>query len=443
MRQRRLVAGGIVLASVWVACTFSTRIDNVAIDATPDAGPCKEAPAFECADGTTLRTCITVGIAPAEMPCSWGCKDTGSQHHCGVIVPSGGGATIADTDPTTFGALGDLVIDVPATIDGTAGTISGVTAGFVHALRAGDTIAVFRVKSLTINAPIKLVGVAAIVFVADGPIVVNAVIDAKGSCGSNDLATLAGPGGFSGGLAAATDGSGSGGGKGAIATGGAGGGGHGGSGGSGGTGAAAQLGGNGGVMAGTPTIDALVGGAGGGATDGAAGRARGGGGGGALQLVSNTKIVLASGGINAGGCAGDSGQGNGPDGGGGGGAGGAILLEAPIIEGVDGKLAVNGGGGGAGDDATEATGGQATLSRIPAAGAQAATDGGSGGSGGAGATYAGTKAPDNLLHAGGGGGGVGRIRLNTRSGDVAATGEMSPALTDANSTCTAGSANVQ
>jgi hypothetical protein len=35
MRRRRLVAGGIVLASIWVACTFSTPI--VAIDATPDA----------------------------------------------------------------------------------------------------------------------------------------------------------------------------------------------------------------------------------------------------------------------------------------------------------------------------------------------------------------------------------------------------------------------
>jgi hypothetical protein len=162
-------------------------------------------------------------------PCGWGCKETGSQHHCGAIMPSGGGATIADADPTTFGALGDLVIAAPTTIDGTAGTITGVTAGFERTLRAGDTIAVFRVKSLTINAAIKLAGVAAIVFVADGPIVVNALIDAKGSCGSNDAATLAGPGGFSGGLAAAADGSGAGGGKGAIATGGAGGGGYGGS----------------------------------------------------------------------------------------------------------------------------------------------------------------------------------------------------------------------
>ena len=106
MRRRRLVACGTVLASVWVACTFSTRVDQVAIDAvTPDAGPCKEAPSFECADGTTLRACVTVGLAPTETPCSWGCMKSGSQHHCGKLMPAGGAATIVDTDPAAFASF--------------------------------------------------------------------------------------------------------------------------------------------------------------------------------------------------------------------------------------------------------------------------------------------------------------------------------------------------
>jgi hypothetical protein len=443
MRRRRVVAVGIVAGTVWVACSFSTPIEQVAIDAPPpDAGPCMEAPTFECAGQTTLRKCVTVGVTPTDEECNWGCERGTAVHHCGTITPAGGGATAADADPTTFGALGDIVIDAMTTIDGTAGTITTVTAGFTRELRATNTIAVFRMKSLTINAPVKLTGAAAIVFVTDGPIVINAIVDARGVCGIDDNAALPGPGGFPGGVAATDNGSGSGGGKVGVATGGGGGGGFGGSGGSGGTGAALQIGGAGGVTNGTETIDLLFGGGGGGATAGGGGHARGGGGGGAVQLVSNTKIVLMSDGINAGGCGGDSGNGGGDDGGGGGGAGGAILLEAPSIEGP-GALAVNGGGGGAGDNAVAGTGNQASLDRVPAAGAQGSTTGGSGGPGGAGATYAGTKGIDDLMHAGGGGGGVGRIRLNTRSGGVLANGVMSPGLGDANSTCTAGSANVQ
>jgi len=431
------------VAGTFLACTFSTTTKNVEIDgATPDAGPCMTAPSFECADGTTLRACSVEGALPQEIACNWGCQTAGSAHHCGEIMPSGGTATLDDMKPANFDNVDDIMIGALTTIDGTAGTISTVTTGFAHTLRMAGQVAVFRVKSLTINAPVRMTGSAAIVIIADGPIVVNAVVEAKGSCGTGDAAATPGPGGFPGGVAATDDGSGSGGGKVGVAGAGGGGGGHGGTGGSGGVGPAAQAGGSGGVIVGTPTIDMLVGGAGGGATAGAGGHARGGGGGGAVQLVSNTKIVLMSGGIDAGGCGGDSGAGGGDDGGGGGGAGGAILLEAPVIEGT-GKLAVNGGGGGAGDDAAAAAGAQATLDRVPAPGALGTSGGGSGGPGAAGATYDGTKGVDDATHAGGGGGGIGRIRLNTRTGTVAATGEMSPALTDPNSTCTAGSANVQ
>ena len=431
-----------MLATTWAACTFSTKV-NEAIDASPDAppdaGPCLQADTYECA-GDKLRHCVAVGSAPDESDCFWGCKTTGSQHHCGEVTPKGGGATIMDT--RGLGSLGDIVISAPATIDGTAGTITNHTTGFVREMRATNKIAVFRMKSLTINAPVKLAGSAAIVFVTEGPIVVNAIVDAKGTCGVDDDAATPGPGGFAGGLTA-TDNGGGGAGGGKVGTGsaGAGGGGHGGSGGAGGK-RATQDGGLGGMPIGDEFITMLAGGGGGGATAGGGGHARGGGGGGAVQMVSNTKIVLMSGGIDAGGCGGDSGAGGGDDGGGGGGAGGAILLEAPTIEGP-GSLAVNGGGGGAGDDATEDRGKKATLNRVFAEGAMGNAAGGSGGSGAAAAVFIGTKGVDQGQHAGGGGGGVGRIRLNTRTGTVTATGMMSPGLDDPNSTCTAGSADVQ
>lgn len=375
----------------------------------------------------------------AGMTCPWGCID----ERCAVVVPAGGGVRPEDTKPETLATLGEIVLPSGTTIDGSAGTITNVTGGFTHELRAGGTIAVFRMKSLTITGQVKLIGPAAIAIVTDGAIVVNAVVDAKGSCGSNENATLPGPGGFRGGLAAGTNGSGAGAGSGTVAKAGAGGGGNGTRGGSGGIGPLMAPGGAGGAIAGTPTIDMLFGGGGGGCTDGGGGRGMGGGGGGAVQLVSNTRITLASGGIDAGGCPGDSGQGNGEDGGGGGGAGGTILLEAPIIDGTNGRLAVNGGGGGAGDDGTDATGAKSTLSRSQAAGANSTATGGGGGSGAAGSAAAVKGDDDATTHAGGGGGGIGRIRFNTRNGSVMFTGVSSPTLDDPASTCTAGTATVQ
>lgn len=428
MKGRRYLAAGVVALTVVVACTFSKQLG------TTDAGPCATAPSATCADDATLQQCTTVGAPPTTIACAWGCK----ADHCGVVAPAGGGVTTDDTQPDGLATLGDIVIESAATIDGTAGTITGIAGGFSATPRGG--IVVFRMKSLTVNAPVKLAGSAAIAIVTDGPIVVNARIDVKGTCGPNDAAIQPGPGGFAGAAGSSASAAGSGGGGGALLATGAGGGGNGTTGGSGGT-VAARAVGSGGAIIGTATIEVLVGGGGGGASDGGGGRARGGGGGGAIQLVSNTRISLASGGIDAGGCPGDSAAGNGDDGGGGGGAGGTILLEAPVIEG-DGKLAVNGGGGGAGHDETAQTGSQSTLSRLPALGGTLGANGAAGGAGAAGSSAA-LPGFDATNHAGGGGGGIGRIRFNTRDGSVTATGEMSPSLQDPSSTCTAGPANVQ
>jgi hypothetical protein len=398
-----------------VACTFSARLGGGTGD-----------------DDDAMPMC-------GGMTCNWGCIE----NRCAIVAPAGGGVTPMDTKPETLAALGDLVLPAGTTINGTSGKISDVTAGFTFEPRVGGKIGVFRMKSLTINGPVKLEGAAAIAIVADGPIVVTGVVEAKGACGSNDLATLPGPGGFAGGLAAGANAVGPGSGGGAVLKAGAGGGGNGTRGGDGGTGPSSAAGGAGGAIASTPTIDMLFGGGGGGATDGGGGRGRGGGGGGAVQLVSNTKITIVIGGIDAGGCPGDSGQGAGEDGGGGGGAGGTILLEAPIIDGAGVRLAVNGGGGGAGDDNTSPTGGKSTLDRTQAPGASSTATGGGGGSGGAGAAPAVKGDDDPATHAGGGGGGIGRIRFNTRDGTIGFTGVASPALGDPASTCTAGPASVQ
>jgi hypothetical protein len=440
-------SGHVLAYACLVGCKFSPS-GTPGDAAPPDAGPCLSAPTSECADDLTLRSCITAGLPPTDTPCPWGCKD-GADAHCGIVNPFGGGATPADTDPETFDALGTIVLGGPTTINGTAGTISGVTTGFEYAPRG--TIGVFRFKSLTIDAPVRLTGTRAIVLIADGPIVVSALIDARGDCTFDNGATAPGPGGFAGGTAAVDNGLGPGGGVVGTGQSGGGGGGHGGVGGQGGPIPLGAQGGAGGVVNGTAQITLLVGGSGGGATAGAGGHARGGGGGGAIQLVSNTRIVFAPGGaIDAGGCGGDSGKGGGEDGGGGGGAGGTILLEAPLIEGT-GALAVNGGGGGAGDDSdipeTRPTGfGEAgRLDRVPAAGAVGSPTGAGGGNGAAAASYDGEEGISSPDHAGGGGGAVGRIRFNTRLGitTVTVTGEMSPALGDPGSTCTAGTARVQ
>jgi hypothetical protein len=440
-------AGPILAIAVLASCKFTPQATGDA--APPDAGACLSAPSSECADDLTLRECITVNEQPIDTNCPWGCVTGNSDSHCGIVRPYGGGAMPDDTDPDNFDGLEPVVLS-GATIDGTAGTISGVPdSGFDYIPRAGNTIGVFRFKRLTIDGTVKLVGTRAIVLLSDGPIVVSGLLDAKGPCTFDDAAIEPGPGGFKGGKENIDSGLGPGGGRVGTAQAGAGGGGHGGAGGDGGSIPLGASGGLGGVVNGTATIDILVGGSGGGATAGGGGHARGGGGGGAIQLISNVRITLAPGGaIDAGGCGGDSGAGGSTDGGGGGGAGGAILLEAPVIDGP-GTLAVNGGGGGAGDDSemkeTRPTGyGEAgRLDRAAAAGAIGSATGAGGGRGAAAATYTGEIGAPSALHAGGGGGAVGRIRLNTRLGTVAATGEMSPGLDDEDSTCTAGFARVE
>ena len=176
-----------------------------------------------------------------------------------------------------------------------------------------------------------------------------------------------------------------------------------------GGGGGGTAGGAGGNPFGTPALIPLVGGSAGGST-------LSGSGGGALMLVAGNKVVVPTTGIvNAGG----GGNGDGVLGRAGAGSGGGILIEAPTVL-IAGKVAANGGGSGlSGFNATT----EATVTK----GATGSTAG-EGGGGDAIDGKPGALGPDNRYIAGGGGG-VGRIRINTASGSATISGSVSPTLT--------------
>jgi hypothetical protein len=398
---------------------------------------------MECI-GDVLRTCAMAGGSAVDIPCSWGC--VASPAHCAQLVPSGSGGVanngVMPGDIDAAGLADTMLTDI--TIDSDTGRIGtnanpllhhgsaqGIENGIDFQVRG--PIAMFRFKSLTLGGTITLIGKRPIALVADGPVAIGGVVDARGLCSS----FVAGPGGFNGGSAQGSNGGAPiatlGGGSGAAASSGGGGGGHGAQGGAGKDAA-------GGSAYGDPAITTLVGGAGGGA-GGGVNFGRGGGGGGALQIVSNTSITVGAGGINAGGCGGKPGTGNG-DSGGGGGAGGAILLEAPAVT-VTGALAANGGGGGGGGGGNAKAGANGTLGRVPAAGGQPNGKNEEGGSGAVGGTPA--QPGGSGLNPGGGGGAIGRIRINTRNnaGATLTGATLSPGPSDPENAFSTGSAATQ
>lgn len=293
---------------------------------------------------------------------------------------------------------------------------------------------------------VRVTGARALALIAPGPIKIEGLLDLQAGQAECSDARCAGPGGFAGSSVrvAAMRGDGPGGGGWGFAGGtalnesGAGGAGSCGSGGKGGDSGITEVGGAGGQPYQQPTLVPLCGGSGGGA--GGAGTQtgetgqRGGGGGGAIQIVSQTSVLIGStspataSGISAGGGGGQGDHGmNFNDGGGGGGSGGAILIEAPRIAiDSDAVLAVNGGGGGGGRNGTVDTnnGAPGSLSVMPAAGGAGER---SGGNGGAADTPNGRDASGSIGDGGaGGGGGAGRIRLNTLDGTITLRGQLSP-----------------
>ncbi|HEY6036558.1 MAG TPA: hypothetical protein VIV58_19905, partial [Kofleriaceae bacterium] len=196
---------------------------------------------------------------------------------------------------------------------------------------------------------------------------------------------------------------------------GGGGGGYGGSGGKGGgiLGIAGTT--NGGSPTGDPTLVPLRTGCWGGDS----GYGRGGAGGGAIQITSGTKITVS-------GAVGAPGYGGSVNGGGG--AGGSILLEAPTVT-IGGGVYANGGSGGCGAF-SGAMSSDGDLTTMPALGGPC-SNGQSGGNGGAGTTaptdgQSLVNTAGTTQYAGGGGGAVGRIRINTLDMTITGAGAQSP-----------------
>ena len=417
--------------------------DDAEIDALiPDASGCV-APSAECVAGSVLRVCGAVGEDPVDTSCALSCSPAGGAH-CTKLSPAGGAAVPADLSPSA--ALMDVTIGAAVTINGDDGSITGlrtagtgVISGIDYAVR--NNIAVFRFTKLAVDGAVMLRGAKPIVLVALEDITVSAPIDARGPC----TPMTPGPGGGAGGMnvsGTALPGGDPGGGPGGLQNDGRGGagGGHGAMGGAAGKTTGTSPGG--GVAFGDVVITTLRGGGGGGGGVGTTSGA-GGGGGGAVQLVANGKIELTGGGINAGGCGGLPAFFSG----GGGGAGGTILLEARTVTvGTNAYLTVNGGGGGgSGGGSNQGTAGmpgQPTTARAPAGNS---IQGGVSGRGGASSALAGEAGVDDTADGGAGGGGVGRIRINTLSGTATIQNGaiLSPTLNEAPTTTTQGMLVVQ
>ncbi|HEX7841952.1 MAG TPA: hypothetical protein VF469_30990 [Kofleriaceae bacterium] len=352
--------------------------------------------------------CNSDGTAEVSESCTLGCNAT--QVRCNDIDPSNGLGQYLDV---TSGEP-DFDLGTAATINTDNGTVmvDGKPVAMRSALVAqtsAPTILVFIVHSLT-AADVTITGDNAFAVVSSSDIKLGGVFAASAH------GSMPGPGRYNdgtcrGGEADTAVGQ---------ALGGAGGGGFGAAGGRGGTATndnGTSAGGAGGTSTGNANLVPLRGGCDGGELGTIAGT-----GGGAMQLVSRTKITV-SGVVAANGSSFI-----------GGGSGGGILLEAPIVE-ASGSVVANGGGGASGCllpmpgedgrlDAAPATGGLACGNNNGLAG----VNGGAGNSGagnGAGSSRTGEGAVV-VVFAGHGGGGVGRIRVNTTPGGFHRAGLFSP-----------------
>jgi len=400
------------------ACTFSP--------AGGDDGVCTPG-----CEGAALTTCPAGATgAPVIETCAEVCVATPAPH-CGRRLPSNLDA--ATLDPLLAEATASLILppgvdyafdtDTGAlTVAGTGATVPRVGTAFTL---LAPKLAVLVVDDFTLPAGVTLTGTGTrgLIVVAEGDIELDGVLDFGPGCvlgAEGDTKRCAGPGGGNGGKPGAVA-QGCAGGHNGAGDGGGAGGGFGTKGGRGGTGssnATAQDLDGCGDLAGNPLVP-LIGGSGGGA-GAAMSMASGGGGGGAVQLSAFGRLRLAGTAaeratIYVGGAGGQGSMGN--HGGGGGGAGGGILLEGTTIELVDAALIASGGGGGGGRggepgsdgrfDGAVAAGGSSSGGGDGGDGAVDASPAEDGAAGGGGA---------NTDGGGGGGGGLGRIRINTPSG---------------------------
>ena len=442
MQSGKLFFLALVLGAASTACVGDSSVPNDSggndVTTTNDGGNNGDVTTCtpSCTNATTLHDCTT----QSDVACNIGCVPTGTPH-CAVMQPA---SPVTQADLTAAG-VADLVISKLTVIHTDTGAIDGIRAansdptahevisqiGFQ--LFSGANVGVFTVKNFTVNDTIVAVarGGPALAIVAGDTITLAGTLDLRGTktdgtlCGASSPSAV-GPGGTAGGLGAGNDGVGAGAGHGAD-VGGGGGGGFGGTGGDGRKYTSEQAPsstGGASVQFALP----ISGGFGGGAN----GAGNGGGGGGAVQLVAANLIKIGggtkAGGVNAGGCGGFGAQNPSfPNtGGGGGGSGGEILLQSPAVNMLaNGVLAANGGAGGDGGG----FGAAGLLSDQPALAATSSTS--PGGNGAAGNTLNGVSVTTGTMTQGAGGGGaVGRIRIDNAAGAVTLGGGaiLSPSL---------------
>ncbi|MCE9572197.1 MAG: hypothetical protein K8W52_03490 [Deltaproteobacteria bacterium] len=429
------------------------HIANTCIASPFDAAPICTPGAFDRCDGDTLYRCDATGYAYEPVTCELGCSAAAGA--CRLCTPSSTACTngtvascdangdvvsskacplgcfqdqprCTDVDPSNglapyldlTTAVGvDLDLTDGAIIDTSTGAIKNgdgssvvVTNTLIAAPANGVPIRVFIVKSAHLRN-VRFESTArpapAFALVADGAISVAGSLDATGYIGTAPGVMAAGPCTGSSGTYINEPNN-------RTYVMGCGGGGYATSGGAGG--GINNLGGGAGGAAGqafvNPSLTPLRGGCdGAGYGDGAES------GGGAIQFVSRTRIDLgAAATINANGNGGAAPQQTQ----GGGGSGGGILLEAPEVSLAAGAALVANGGGGASTDnggsaglvaAMGAPGGACAVqtSRCGAGGVGASANAGPGVGGSA--DY--TNATNAYVTAGGGGGSVGYVRVNT------------------------------
>jgi hypothetical protein len=401
-------------------CIAQPPID-AAIDAPVDApaAGCAAGSAIACS-GDTLTTCAADGHTTTTTTCSLGCSDAGGSH-CEQVVPSNGLQVYLDMTPFPVDltlAGGTLDLDT-SQFTPTGGSAVAIPSFTVAAPAGGASIVVFVGKKitlgeLTISSDMTTgSGPAAAFLATDDLAVAGPVLVASGAVNISGCTGTTGPftepggadyGGGGGGGAHATDGA-----DGGIVPNGVAGGVH-------------------GVAAGTDELVPLRGGCPGGFSAGIAG-SLGGRGGGAIQLFSLTSVDINAS-IIADGLVSSIADNFGGTNYGGGGGGGGILIEAPSVTlDIAGFLLARGGGGSSGDFQPL----EAPDSGSPIPGAVSQVHDGTrvnGGAGGtsttapvAGANTAAAVSGESIVRAaGGGGGGVGRIRINTADGTFSKTG---------------------
>jgi len=382
----------------------------------PDAiGPvddCEPGEPIAC-DGSELRVCNAAGDGEERVTCGLRCDPDGLVCE-DIIDPSNGFAALLDgaedAPALVIDGGGTVFFDSDYNVDEDAGTgdFEGTVVPVTVVPVAGPApdVVVVPVASLRVAAGsvLSLQGPRAVVFVSWGDVRIQGEL--RSLAGRSEEVEEDCWGRPSGGVGANNDISGPGGGSFASA---------GGSGGAvvGTSGAAGKAAGD---LIGNLTLVPLRGGCPGGA-DGIGGAGIGGG---AVQISSRTLITVpgAIGASGGGGCVSS-----------GGGSGGAILLEAPAVT-VGGGVYANGGSGGCGGFSCGEAG---SLSTTPAPGDDACADG-SGAYGGDGAAVGVdatsgddvTNTPGATDRAGGGGGGLGRIRINTLDGTIMGASTFSP-----------------